>query len=255
MPNTITSYTTFVADTKARAGQVNTNFSNHRGDLIPINTDTATASNLTHGLGTTEHRWTSSYIEDIYFGQTTTSWQFAPGTTTGDSFDFMKNGSTVGSISNSGTMTGFSYFFNSWTVSPNTHTVQLQPTATGSLTALPSYDISIAGALNKPLDLFFASRNFETAISTTGAKLKLENLTGGGAGLTLIWRFETITGAIFFSQQVGDFDTNDQGVPAGSIRDYKLSPGTTGSYTLKCYGTGGNSVWSFQNMALFIKED
>lgn len=62
MADTVTSYNTFVAGTKARASQVNTNFSNHRGTNIPINTDTATGSDNTHDLGTTDHRWRRAYL-------------------------------------------------------------------------------------------------------------------------------------------------------------------------------------------------
>lgn len=63
MPNTITAYNTFSAGTKARASQVNTNFSNHRGTLVPINENTATASDNTHDLGQSDRRW-----KDLYLG-------------------------------------------------------------------------------------------------------------------------------------------------------------------------------------------
>lgn len=62
MPATITAYHTFTGGTKARATQVNTNFNNHRGTLVPINSDTQTASDNTHDLGSTEHRWARAYI-------------------------------------------------------------------------------------------------------------------------------------------------------------------------------------------------
>jgi len=64
MPNTITGYTTFTPGTKAKSAEVNENFSNHRGDLIPINTDTATASDDTHYLGTEEHRYKRIYTAE-----------------------------------------------------------------------------------------------------------------------------------------------------------------------------------------------
>lgn len=62
MSNTVTTYYTFVAGTKARASNVNTNFSNHRGDLVPINSDTASASDNSHDLGTSDHRWRTAYL-------------------------------------------------------------------------------------------------------------------------------------------------------------------------------------------------
>lgn len=62
MSNTITAYTTFKAGAKARSSEVNANFSNHRGDLIPIEENTAAASDLTHDLGTDDHRWKEAKI-------------------------------------------------------------------------------------------------------------------------------------------------------------------------------------------------
>lgn len=72
MPTTITAYNTFVANTKARASEVNTNFNNHRGTLLPINTDTASASDLSHNLGSDEHRWNGAFVGSIDF-ETSTS--------------------------------------------------------------------------------------------------------------------------------------------------------------------------------------
>lgn len=65
MPSTITSYTTFVANTKARAAELNNNLSNHRGTLLPIEADTAAASDLEHDLGSTEHRWKDVYCQRV----------------------------------------------------------------------------------------------------------------------------------------------------------------------------------------------
>lgn len=64
VPTTITAYTTFVAGTKARASQMNTNLLNHRGTLLPINDDTQTASHQTHDLGSTEHNWKRIYLKE-----------------------------------------------------------------------------------------------------------------------------------------------------------------------------------------------
>lgn len=73
MPTTITSYTTFSAGTRARAGEVNTNFSNYRGDILPIETDTATASHRTHDIGSSEHYFDQGYFQGINFGLTSTA--------------------------------------------------------------------------------------------------------------------------------------------------------------------------------------
>ena len=74
MPDTITAYNTFSPNTKARATEVNTNFSNHRGTLVPINANTASASDLTHDLGSADHKWRKLYVQDItYDGSTSTT--------------------------------------------------------------------------------------------------------------------------------------------------------------------------------------
>lgn len=67
MPSTITAFYDFVAGTKARSSQVDNNFNNFRGNLIPINENTATASNDTHYLGTSEHQWKRIYLAETPF--------------------------------------------------------------------------------------------------------------------------------------------------------------------------------------------
>lgn len=73
MPSTITTYYTFAAATKARSSQVNTNFSNYRGDLLPINETTQTASDLTHNLGSTDHRWNKTFTSEVDLTTSTTT--------------------------------------------------------------------------------------------------------------------------------------------------------------------------------------
>lgn len=73
MPSTITAFYEFTPGTKARSSEVNTNFSNYRGDIVPINTATATASHLTHNLGTYEHRWLAGYFGSVDIGGATTT--------------------------------------------------------------------------------------------------------------------------------------------------------------------------------------
>lgn len=59
---TITSYVTLVPGTKARASDVNSIFQNYRGHIVPVNTDTATASHETHDLGASDHEWRTVYL-------------------------------------------------------------------------------------------------------------------------------------------------------------------------------------------------
>lgn len=71
--DTVTSFFNFQNLSKARSSQININFGNFRGDRIPINSDTATASTNTHHLGSTEYRWRTSYCAAIDFRSSTLS--------------------------------------------------------------------------------------------------------------------------------------------------------------------------------------
>jgi len=69
---TITSFYSFTALTTIRSSEVNTNFSNFRGHVIPISPTTATGSNLTYDLGSTEYIWKSIYGRHLLmYGDTT----------------------------------------------------------------------------------------------------------------------------------------------------------------------------------------
>lgn len=65
MPNTITAYYTFAPGKKARSANVNTNFSNYRGTVLPIEEDTATASHQSHDLGATDHQWREIFCQTL----------------------------------------------------------------------------------------------------------------------------------------------------------------------------------------------
>lgn len=98
MPNTITSFPTAVAGQKARASDFNDAFSNFRGDRVPINTNTATASDNAHDLGTSEHRWKDIYAHTLRLASLTTTSDFIivpnAGSTLGD-YDFMSGTFTL----------------------------------------------------------------------------------------------------------------------------------------------------------------
>lgn len=94
MPTTITAFYSFTANTKAKSSEVNTNFNNFRGNIIPINDDTQTASDNTHDLGSTEHRWRNAYgVKYYYAGETTTT--YSEGNSTGG-INFIIDGATSG---------------------------------------------------------------------------------------------------------------------------------------------------------------
>lgn len=83
MPATITAYTTFTGGTRARASQVNENFQNHRGTLLPVEADTAAASNNEHDIGSTDHQWNKAYLNQAPYVNGVQTNRFA----VGDVFD------------------------------------------------------------------------------------------------------------------------------------------------------------------------
>lgn len=75
MPSTatITAFYSFTANTKARASQVNGNFSLFRGHLIPIDPNTQTAISNTYDLGSSEYKWRTGYFRSIDLTSNTTT--------------------------------------------------------------------------------------------------------------------------------------------------------------------------------------
>lgn len=65
---TITSFYSFAARTVIASSEMNTNFSVFRGHILPVTTDTATASNNTYDLGSSEYAWRMIYCNGITFG-------------------------------------------------------------------------------------------------------------------------------------------------------------------------------------------
>jgi len=74
MPSTITAYTSFTLLTNIKSSEVNANFSNHRGTLIPIHETTATAGTTgTYNLGTSEYTWLGGYVNNLFLQEYATS--------------------------------------------------------------------------------------------------------------------------------------------------------------------------------------
>lgn len=65
MPTTITSYHDFGPGQRAYSAEVDENFSNHRGTLLPIEESTAGASHNSHDLGSLEHQWRNIYLQSM----------------------------------------------------------------------------------------------------------------------------------------------------------------------------------------------
>lgn len=70
--STITTFYEFAPNTVIKSSYVNANFQNFRGHILPINTDSASSSNLSHDLGASDHYWKSSYIQEHFQKEITT---------------------------------------------------------------------------------------------------------------------------------------------------------------------------------------
>lgn len=94
MPSTatITAYYSFTPYTGIKSAEVNANFANHRGHQIPINTDTATTSNLTHDLGSIDHSWRGIFGQYAIMYANTTSSIPTPATSTAYALYFKNDG-------------------------------------------------------------------------------------------------------------------------------------------------------------------
>ncbi|HLB42015.1 MAG TPA: hypothetical protein VJN02_04010 [Gammaproteobacteria bacterium] len=67
MPSTatITAFYTFVANTRAKAAEVNSNFNIFRGHILPVDPNTTTAINNTYDLGSTDYIWRNLYVGNV----------------------------------------------------------------------------------------------------------------------------------------------------------------------------------------------
>jgi hypothetical protein len=70
---TVTAFYTFATDSRARASEVNTNFSTFRGHLMSVDPNTSTSTNLIYDLGSDDHRWRTLYCRDIDLKSSTSS--------------------------------------------------------------------------------------------------------------------------------------------------------------------------------------
>ena len=107
MPSTatITTFYSFMANTKARASHVNNNFDVFRGHIIPISTDTQTASDGSYDLGSVDYRWRSLYSQQVNLEglTTTTDVKLVPKSSlTLGGFDFILGSQTIASWNHTG---------------------------------------------------------------------------------------------------------------------------------------------------------
>ncbi len=70
---TITAFYSFSPNTRARASEVQANFDNFRGHIIPVEPLTITSADITYDIGSDEHRWRYGYFKTIDFDRSTST--------------------------------------------------------------------------------------------------------------------------------------------------------------------------------------
>lgn len=96
---TLTAFYSFSANTVIYSSQVNTNFSNYRGHILPVDPNTATAATTrTYDLGANDHAWRNVYAQQVHLyadtaGSTPPSGYYAIFIKSGDGKAYKKDSS------------------------------------------------------------------------------------------------------------------------------------------------------------------
>lgn len=253
MPNTITSYHTFAANTKARAAQMNTNLSNHRGTLVPINSDTASASDDTHDLGSTEHRWQYVYVRavDLRGLTSTVNHTIIGDTTAAGGFRFKIGSTEVMRIMSDGTGLGtttaaFYQLALGATIAsayPETTTAMHIAGSTITITTL-------GGIVEIGLNACGLVANTTTSGNLSYIQVSAQGTNNPHAVISLIRNGSTISATNLGGNSVGSLQ-----VPVGSIRFTDIVSAGTYTYNLCVQSNnataGGAAGIFFQNVRTF----
>lgn len=228
MPQTITGFTTFVDDTKARASEVNENFSNFRGDLLPVDMTTAAAVDLAYDLGSTEYRWQSAYVSNIYLGQTTTSWFIKDETTAVADLEIYQNSVLKFRVPES------PYTLSSGRAAAEGNT-QMTTTAS-TLYHATGMECTVTVAKNEWLEFTLYGMTSAFALTSTELQAGSLELTGGQ-----MWYGITYDDSILIQQFV---DASNQVVMAGEMR-FVFQMQTSGTYEFKVFAfpDDNNTFW------------
>lgn len=231
MPTTITTYNTFVKDTKARATEANNNFSNHRGTLVPINTDTASASDGVHDNGTAEHRWRVGYYGTLNLEGSTSTVNpiFDPDTsvTTG-AMDLLFGTSTIGSWISSGLL--------------RKSLAPISPTTSGSDAGIKGVSFVNMTAVNIPMNTSTQITMASIRMSVKGGGIIEVGCVAQGTGGELVLNGGTASGAFLSGSmhvRAGDTTTSFTTIASVSFLSDNVSSSTiTASWpisSIKCF--------------------
>lgn len=272
MPSTatITSFYTFTANTKARATHVNTNFSNFRGHIVPIDPNTIAASNETYDLGSTEYRWSTGYFREVDFKSNTSTGQtlqivgdtaagqgaflfkhagntrarFGGGgnqyvdlDSTTSQFDFKSAGITLASIKTEGIP-------RTYISKPTLYTFSMSTTSNITATAVLLGTLSVTSS-GRLMTVGLNLGNLNGGTSQTGYLIRTSNTTiPGPIAAFFIYRDSTSTliGVHTVAPQIASTLTTFDGIASVSRFLFFDSSVSSGNHTYYLYGKGRSNV-------------
>lgn len=244
---TITAFYTFTANTKARATQVNGNFDVFRGHLLPINPNTQSAAGNSYDLGSSEHRWRTSYTQSIDLQSNTTTGNalqiIGETTSSTPAIIFKIGGTEVSRIQQT------SYAFSAGTTGAfffGTSTTDLVNLLASTVTVSSNgYPVEFELV---PSDGSQASGIGAEATLTSGANVSAyvemrayRNTTTSQIGYQIMWlNLNRATSSADF------LEISSHQMPISSFKFFDYSAGTsTNNYFFKVAGTGNGPTSSF----------
>lgn len=203
---TITAFYSFTANSRARASQVNANFSIFRGHILPVDPNTQTAVNNTYDLGSSEYMWRYAYSGRVYPSLTTTAQAYITGDTAGTGLALYDGSTLIKRFSNAFVQATSTAQAGQIAVSYHNTITYFSGTSLG-ITGL-TITISTSG---KPVEirLFSGVGSYGGVIEVPGNTLKVNILRGASTISSC-----SINQAGYYP--VGGFNAIDVGLAAGT---------------------------------------
>lgn len=251
--STITAFYSFTANSRARASQVNANFSIFRGHILPVDPNTQTAVNNTYDLGSTEYRWRTGYFKTLDFDRSgaNTITVSADANTSAAELVFSMGGVEKARINTNGL---FSPLAEAGTISASAGRLALGNTIGFSTISLNTSSTSWAGST-----ITLAVTGRAVRIFTTPA------LVGTAASQYFIASRNTTTGGnVYITLYRGDTAVSSYQFPVSSVyqppvRAFLLDwtdtpPAGTHVYSLKYFADGTSCELIHNSFRMVAKE-
>ncbi len=261
MPNTITEFYVVSPGTKARSSEANANWGNMRGTFLPINEDTASASDGVHNLGSLDHRWGTVYTEALNLAglTSTAALTFQTLNLTAGGMEILSGATTITSFTTNGMRRKHLDNFEQTTSSnvPGTAIVSslnfYRQCMTTSVSTVASYRFTCRGGGT----VQFSVENLATYFSST---LNGANLTSGAyyyllSGLTTT----ALTVSAYIFSRVLTLTPPGQTFPGSLFHDTSISVldnitfpiGQNLNYSYFGSPTGGNLIFEIRTTGQF----